>query len=121
MKSYEVVRHAAENSGLYLSSVCKAMGKADNYISINISRGSTPKADTLADMLGVCGYVLAAIPSDEVPASALIIDGKQSASKDDEERKKLIKEREELEKKLALVNSRLLKDEATGGNPLPPA
>lgn len=41
-----------------------------------------PKADTLASMLSVCGYVLAALPADQVPESALVIDpvGTKSSS-----------------------------------------
>lgn len=37
------------------------------------TRGSTPKADTLAAMLGVCSYSLAAIPNADVPETALVI------------------------------------------------
>lgn len=50
------------------------MGKPDSYIAGGKSRGSAPRVDTMARMLGVCGYVLAAVPVGDVPASAIVID-----------------------------------------------
>lgn len=50
------------------------MGKRDNYVSVLVNKDTTPKADTLAAMLEPCGYVLAAVPRDQVPAAALVID-----------------------------------------------
>jgi hypothetical protein len=50
------------------------MGKSANYIGSTLNQGSTPKADTLASMLEPCGYSLAAIPKEDLPNSALVID-----------------------------------------------
>ena len=74
MDAYEVVRHAATRGGVSLAGIGRAMGKPGNYVSNGAARGSTPKADTLAAMLAPCGYVLAAMPRDDAPASALVID-----------------------------------------------
>lgn len=79
MDSYEAVKKAAENSGISTNSIGRALGKADSYVASGATRGSTPKADTLAAMLGVCGYSLAAIPHADVPDSALVIDPPESA------------------------------------------
>lgn len=38
------------------------------------NRDSVPKADTLANMLWVCGYKLVAVPQDNVPGDAIVID-----------------------------------------------
>lgn len=74
MKTLDVIRSAADAAGVPLTHIGRALGKRDNYVSAAIHKGVTPKADTLADMLAPCGYVLAAVPADEVPASALVID-----------------------------------------------
>lgn len=74
MDSYEAVTKAAEHAGISTNKVSRALGKADSYISAAKTRGSTPQADNLAAMLEVCGYKLAAIPSEDLPVSALVID-----------------------------------------------
>ena len=74
MKAYEAVKRAAELAGVSLAKASRSLDKPDNYISNGAARGSTPKADTLAAMLGACGYVLAAVPAEDVPASALVVD-----------------------------------------------
>lgn len=74
MKAYEAVRAAAKDSGVPITHIGPALGKSSVYVSNGASRGSIPKADTLASMLSVCGYVLAALPADQVPPSALVID-----------------------------------------------
>lgn len=74
MKAYEAVRQAAMKKGVPLSHIGAAMGKTPSYVNSGITRGSTPQADTLATMLGVCGYALAAVPLEDMPPSALKID-----------------------------------------------
>lgn len=74
MKAYEVVRSAAKSNGVPITHIGPALGKSSVYVNNGASRGSVPKADTLASMLSVCGYVLAALPADQVPESALVID-----------------------------------------------
>lgn len=74
MDSLEALKAAAAAAGVPVTHIGRAMGKRDNYVSNAATRGSTPKADTLARMLGVCGWALVAVPSDEIPAGALVID-----------------------------------------------
>jgi hypothetical protein len=74
MEAIEAVKQAAAAAGVPVTHIGRAMGKRDNYVSATARRGSSPQANTLAAMLAPCGYVLAAMPRDDAPASALIID-----------------------------------------------
>lgn len=75
MKAMEAVKAAASKSGIPTTHIGRMMGKQDSYYSAVVSRGSTPKADTLAAMLDVCDYDLAAVPrSEELPDGSLVID-----------------------------------------------
>ena len=89
MQAMETIKAAAKKAGIPLTKIGPAIGKSAPYVNAAISRGSNPQADTLADMLAPCGYVLAAIPADEVPASALVIDprvGVESRSRKSDEK-----------------------------------
>ena len=77
MEAIEAVKRAAGSAGVPITHIGRAMGKRDNYVSNTARRGSSPQANTLADMLEPCGYVLAAVPREDVPAGALVIDGKE--------------------------------------------
>ncbi len=79
MDSYSALKAAAAQAGVSLASIGRSMGKPDSYVSSGISRGSTPKADTLAAMLRVCGYTLCAVPDPDVPPCALPIDPPEGA------------------------------------------
>ena len=74
MEALEAVKECAKRAGKPVYCVGLDMGKSKNYMSQTISRGSTPKADTLAKMLGVCGHSLVAIPSDKVTGDMLVIE-----------------------------------------------
>ena len=74
MKAFAAVKEAAKRSGIAITSIGLAMGKAANYVSNGDSRGSSPQCNTCAAMLEVCGYTLCAVPSDSVPPDALVID-----------------------------------------------
>lgn len=74
MKAIDAVKRAAERSGVGVTEVGVAIGRDRTYISATASRGSTPKADNLAKMLGACGYRLCAVPRGDVPKSAIVID-----------------------------------------------
>lgn len=82
MNTKDVLKHAADEAGMSMIAVSKAMGRNDNYMSVTMSRGSTPKADTLAAMLDVCGYDLAAVPrSCGLPDGSLVIDPPETNGK----------------------------------------
>ncbi len=75
MDTMSAVKQAAYASGTPLTHIGRAMGNADNYVNKILTRGSTPKTDTTARMLGVCGYGLYAIPDNEtLPDTAIQID-----------------------------------------------
>lgn len=75
MYAIDVVKEAANNSGVSLASIGRALGVADNYIAKSANRGSTPQCDTMARMLDACGYGLYAIPYEQAPKNALQITG----------------------------------------------
>lgn len=82
MKAMEAVKAAAESSGTPTTHIGRRMGKQDSYYSAVVSRGSVPKADTLAAMLDVCDYDLAAVPrSAGLPDGALVIDPPETNGK----------------------------------------
>jgi len=74
MKTNELIKTACHNAGLSYIAASRAMGRNDNFIAATVNRNSVPKADTLAAMMDACGYVLAAVPADDVPGTALVID-----------------------------------------------
>lgn len=76
MGPYDAVKRAAEACGVSTNSIGRSLGKADSYVSSGASRGSVPRADVLAAMLGVCGWSLVAMPSEDVPDGAVVIDPK---------------------------------------------
>lgn len=82
MKAIDVLKEAANSSGIPVTHIRLKLGRRPNYVSGIATRGSTPQADTLASMLSVCGYVFAALPADQVLESALVIDpvGTKSSS-----------------------------------------
>ena len=82
MKAIDALKEALNSSGIPVTHIGLKLGRRPNYVSGIATRGSTPQADTLASMLSVCGYVLVALPADQVPESALVIDpvGTKSSS-----------------------------------------
>lgn len=74
MDSMEAIKAAADAAGVPTTHIGRKLGKSDSYYSAYASRGSDPSAGNVARMLGVCGWSLVAVPSDEIPAGALVID-----------------------------------------------
>lgn len=74
MECKEALKTAAKNADMTLRSVSLAMGKSENLLASTLNRGSTPRVDTVAEALAVCGYALAAVPLASVPPDALVID-----------------------------------------------
>lgn len=74
MKAYDAVKEVAARSGVSLNSIGREMGKPSNYVSNGASRGSTPKADTLAAMIAACGWSLMAVPPGSDAPGAIVID-----------------------------------------------
>ena len=74
MDAIDAVKTAAAVSGTPITHIGPAMGKGRNYVSAIALRGSSPQCNTAAAMLAACGYSLVVVPSDSVPAGALVID-----------------------------------------------
>lgn len=70
----EALREASTESGVPLTHIGPAMGKRPNYASVYLNKRRDPSTTTAAAMLAPCGYALAAVPFDDLPASALVID-----------------------------------------------
>ena len=77
MKAIEAMKQAAAAAGVPNTHIGRAMGKAENYVAKIATRGSDPSTANAAAMLEPCGYALAAVPVDDLPASALVIDPAQ--------------------------------------------
>ena len=65
MRVDEAIRHMCEATGGGTVTVSKAMGKTRSYLSALLSRGTVPKADTLAQIAQACGYELVLEGHDE--------------------------------------------------------
>lgn len=73
MDAFDALKEAASRSGKPLRQIGRELGKPDNYVNNSMSRGSTPRCDTMAKMAEVCGHSLALVPFEDVPDSALVI------------------------------------------------
>lgn len=73
MHANDVLKQAAATAGVPITHIGPALGKAPNYVNNSTSRSSTPRCDTMAAMLGVCGYALVAVPREDVPDTAIEI------------------------------------------------
>ena len=58
MKTLEAIQHMLDVSGMPKTELSRRMGKARTFVSSTISKGSTPRADTLAAMARHMGYTL---------------------------------------------------------------
>lgn len=74
MDAMNAVKVAARRSGTSLIEIGPAMGKSPSYVSVKTTKGNCPKANTLALMLGVCGWSLVAVPRGSEPADGIVID-----------------------------------------------
>lgn len=74
MNGYRAVKAAAAARGISVRQVLLKAEKAESYIAKAINRGSSPTTDTAAQLLGACDYVLAAVPAEDVPPTAIVID-----------------------------------------------
>ena len=61
MKTGEAIRHMCEVAGKGTVEVSGDIGRGRSYVGSILSRGSTPQADTLAEIAEACGYELVLI------------------------------------------------------------
>lgn len=105
MGFYDVLQTCAATHSMSLRQVSIAMGRNGNYVSGAVTRGSVPSVDNAAAMLAACGWSLCAVPSEDVPPSALVIDPPEQ--EEDAERRALERRRARLAADLAAVDERL--------------
>lgn len=74
MKAMDAVKEAARRSGVSVISIGPAMGRSPSYVSVKCTKGNSPQANTLAEMLGVCGYELCAVPKGKAPDCAIKVE-----------------------------------------------
>lgn len=74
MYAMDALRSAARAKGISLYALSKAIGKTPQYANSIVTRGSTPRADTLSRMLKACDYELCAVPQGEVTEHMFVID-----------------------------------------------
>lgn len=74
MNGFEAIKKAATSSGVSVRSVLLNCGRSETLVNNGINRGSSPATNTAAQLLGACGYVLAAVPAEDVPPTAIVID-----------------------------------------------
>ena len=74
MQFYDAVYRAAKISGLTMEQISHKLGKTASYITSSKARGSAPKVDNAAEILNACDFTLCAVPKDEVPEGAIVID-----------------------------------------------
>lgn len=74
MQAVDALKAAASAASVPTTHIGPAMGKGPSYVANGAARGSSPRCDTMARMLSVCGYALVAVPLADVPASGVVID-----------------------------------------------
>ena len=78
MNYWEVLYTAADNVGVNTTDIGPKLGMSRGYISAAKAKGAIPSVSNAARFLGACGYALCAVPDDDIPESALVInDSKQ--------------------------------------------
>lgn len=61
MLTGDAIRHMCDKAGKGTTVVSKDIGRGSSFVGSILSRGSVPKADTLAEIAEACGYELALI------------------------------------------------------------
>ena len=74
MDVYSAIKTAAKRSRTPLIDIGPKLGHGKAYASAIISKGGAPRYDTLAQVLGACGYSLCAVPRGREPKSAIVIE-----------------------------------------------
>ena len=62
MDVLQAIREMGARSGVTLADASRSMGKSRTFLNATISRGSAPRADTLAEVCDAMGYELQAVP-----------------------------------------------------------
>lgn len=74
MYAMDALREVAKRTNKSFTRIGLEIGSERSYMCNTERRHSSPQANTLAKMLATCGYVLCAVPNENMPEDALIID-----------------------------------------------
>ena len=75
MRALDIIRVVMAETKTPPTSIGPALGKNRTYINSALANERTPRCDTMAKILGVCGYSLYAVPKDaEMPDLALLVE-----------------------------------------------
>lgn len=78
MQVLDAITKLVNASGRSWRDISATMGKSDNYLSATVAQSKRKAGDvrsaTLAEFAAACGYVLALVPVDQLPESAVVID-----------------------------------------------
>lgn len=56
MDAHSIIRSMAADADLSMREISRMIGKSPNYIGAMFGQDSTPRADTLAEIAGACGF-----------------------------------------------------------------
>lgn len=76
----EVIKAVSAATGISMRTISRKMGKNDSYVGGMLTRNSDPLTANAATMLNKCGYMLCALPVDQVPEDALVISPRDQAT-----------------------------------------
>lgn len=74
MNFYDLVYWLAKDQGISIEKLSIKLGRGARYIGGAKIRGSLPKVDNARMILNALDYELCAIPKDNIPEDAIIID-----------------------------------------------
>lgn len=78
MKTTDALRHAIKASGYSMRSLSTKAGKSENYVSGIVGQAERTSGEltaaTISTISNICGYGLALVPKEDLPATALVID-----------------------------------------------
>jgi len=74
MQFYDAAYKIAGEKGISIENLSLSLGKTSRYVGSAKSRGSIPRIDNAAMILGAMDYVICAVPKDKVPEDAIVID-----------------------------------------------
>lgn len=74
MDYYKIVEKMCKSKGIGITHLGLRLGHTAAYVAKARTRGSLPQVDTASKTAAVCDYTLCAIPKDDVPEDAYVID-----------------------------------------------
>lgn len=73
MDAHQAIREVARRSGTPLTEIGPRLGRNRSYVSSLAAHGAVPRSDTLARILGACGWSLVAVPRGSEPPDGVVV------------------------------------------------